>query len=133
MQSTSGKSGIELTGIARYRKFKYDFKDLQALYGVNGLISFRLDDVEKNPENDHFNTLKTTDKYRIFKSEVFMGDKDTKIQKVEIDYETELIFVLGSDGAIYVLNHTLKNNEDGLIFKFRNPFFTSELLDFFLP
>ena len=62
-----------------------------------------------------------------------MGGKDTKIQKVEIDYETELIFVLGSDGAIYVLNHTLKNNEDGLIFKFRNPFFTSELLDFFLP
>ena len=62
-----------------------------------------------------------------------MESPNNKILKVEVHFETELIFVLGENGIIYVLNSTLQNKEDGLIFKFKNPFFTSNLVDFFLP
>jgi len=61
-----------------------------------------------------------------------MKKENDLIQKVEVQ-ENDLIFVLAESGTLYVLNSTLQNNEDGLIFKFQNPFFTSSLLDFYLP
>lgn len=43
-----------------------------------------------------------------------------------------LIYVLSTSGDIFVLNHTLKNKEDGLVFKFKLGFMQAPLLDFWL-
>lgn len=43
-----------------------------------------------------------------------------------------MIFVLISTGEIFVLNHNLFNDQNGLIYKFRNPYTNTKLVDFFL-
>lgn len=53
------------------------------------------------------------------------------IQKVGV-HQVDLVYVLSSCGCIFVLNHTLANDQDGLIFKFKIPFLTSPLVGFFL-
>lgn len=113
------------------------------LYGPKGLLSFRLrtlqDDRKENsnPEKakewrDSEFVIDESDHFRVHTAQIFMKKENDLIQKVEVQ-ENDLIFVLAESGTLYVLNSTLQNNEDGLIFKFQNPFFTSSLLDFYLP
>lgn len=58
-----------------------------------------------------------------------MGKDPSDIQQVKVNQEG-LIFVLSVKGDIFVLNNTLQNQNDGLIFKLKIPFMTSPLISF---
>ena len=113
------------------------------LYNYEGLLAMKIEDLfdkrlagqeaakQRELEKNYF-ILSADDKFRVHLCKRFMLGSSGKIQHIEI-HEVDLIFVLNDQGEIFVLNHTLRNDEDGLIFRFKDPLHTARLIDFFLP
>jgi len=115
---------------------------LIVLYNYEGLLAMKSEDFfdnrlasqeaakQRELEKNYF-ILSAGDKFRVHLNKRFKLGPSGKIQHIEI-HEVDLIFVLSDRGEIFVLNHVLKNDEDGLVFRFKDPEYSAKSIDFFL-